>query len=185
MPTETAKIVIEIIGQIFGVAAMIISAISYQSNTKKRLLIIQSGAVICMCLSYLFLGAYSGFAMNAIALVRNICFYFIKEKTKAYYVTTALLITAMGVAGASSWQGYISLLVIIALMLNTFFMSLGKPQILRYSLLATCTMVFIYNIYFFTIGGILNEAVSFISAVVGIIIYLRKNKKHIKNTDCG
>jgi hypothetical protein len=163
---------------------MIISAISYQANSKKRLLIIQTGAVICMCSSYLFLGAYAGFAMNAIALIRNLCFYFIKEKTKAYYISTALLIAAMGIAGATAWQGPISLLVIVALMLNTFFMSLGKPQILRYSLLVTCVMVLIYNINVFTIGGILNEIVSFASAAVGIVIYLvKKRAKKNKATE--
>ena len=181
MSPETTKIVLEIIGQILGIATMVICAISYQTNSKKRLLIMQMGAAFCMCSSYLFLGAYAGFAMNAIALVRNLSFYFIKEKTKAYYIATALLIIAMGIAGISSWQGPISLLVIIALMLNTFFISLGKPQILRYSLLVTCVMVLIYNINVFTIGGILNEIVSFISAAVGIVIYLvKKRSKKIK-----
>ena len=58
----------------------------------------------------------------------------------------------------------------------------GKPQILRYSLLVTCVMVLIYNVNVFTIGGILNEIVSFVSAAVGIIIYLVKKHSQKRKT---
>ena len=71
--------------------------------------------------------------------------------------------------GAISWQGVISLLVIVALALNTFFISLGNPQILRYSILFTSTLVIIYNIYMLVIGSILNEAIAIVSSAIGII----------------
>lgn len=166
----------EIIGQIFGIATTILSAISYQANTKKKLLILSSLAVGCICISYLLLGAYSGFALNVICLIRNVCFYFIKEKTKTYYIVTGLLITAICVVGALSWQGPISLLIIIALAINTYFISLGKPQLLRYSLLLTCTMVLIYDIVYLSIGGIANESISTVSAIIGIIRYFKLKK---------
>jgi hypothetical protein len=163
----------EIIGQIFGIATTVLSAISYQANTKKKLLILSSLAISCICISYLLLGAYSGFALNVICLIRNICFYFIKENTKTHRIVTALLVVTICIVGALSWQGPISLLIIIALAINTYFISLGKPQLLRYSLLLTCTMVLIYDIVYFSIGGIANESISAVSAVIGIIRYFK------------
>ena len=163
----------EILGQIIGILATVITALSYQMNTKKSLLLTQSLATACTCISYLFLGASSGFALNIVCLVRNGCFYYLKEGQKPIYISTAILATAMVVLGAFSWQGPISLLMIIALAVNTVFLSLGKPQILRYSILLTSSMILIYNIYVFTIGGMLNESIAIFSSLIGIIRFRR------------
>ena len=165
-----------IIGQILGVIATIITVISYQANTKRSLLIIQSIATLCTCLSYFFLGASSGFALNIVCLARNVAFYFQNERSKFNYVSATLFSIAMVVLGALSWQGWVSLLIIIALAANTMFMSVGKPQLLRKSVLVTSSMVLLYNVFVFSIGGITNEGVSIVSSAVGIIRY-RKNKK--------
>ena len=163
----------EILGQIIGILATVITALSYQMNTKKSLLLTQSLATACTCISYLFLGASSGFALNIVCLVRNGCFYYLKEGQKPIYISTAILATAMVALGAFSWQGPISLLMIIALAVNTVFLSLGKPQILRYSILLTSSMILIYNIYVFTIGGMLNESIAIFSSLIGIIRFRR------------
>jgi GPH family glycoside/pentoside/hexuronide:cation symporter len=66
-----------------------------------------------------------------------------------------------------------SLLYLVA---NTFFIALGRPQILRYSIIVTSTLCLIYNIVIFSIGGILLEAISVISAIVGSIRFLLQKK---------
>ena len=164
-----------IIGQILGVMAMIITFISYQTNKKNTLLAVQTAATLCTCLSYLFLGASSGFALNIICLIRNVIFYFQKKGTPVSYVSTALLVIAMIVSGALSWQGAVSLLIIVALAANTVFLSLGDPQLLRKSILFTSTLVLIYNCFAFSLGGIANEAVSIVSSVIGIIRFYKKD----------
>jgi hypothetical protein len=166
----------EILGQIIGILATVITALSYQMNTKKSLLLTQSLATALTCISYLFLGASAGFALNIVCLVRNGCFYYLKEGQTPIYISTAILATAMVVLGAFSWQGPISLLMIIALAVNTVFLSLGKPQILRYSILLTSSMILIYNIYVFTIGGMLNESIAIGSSLIGILRF-RKGKE--------
>ena len=166
----------DIIGQAMGIIATVITFISYQANTKRSLLIIQSTATVCTCISYLFLGASSGFALNIVCLMRNAVFYFQKEGTRLQYFSAGALALVMAFVGALSWQGPISLLIIIALAANTVFMSFGKPQLLRQSVLVTSTMVLIYNIFVFSIGGITNEGISIISSAIGIVRY-RKEKK--------
>ena len=170
----------QILGQIVGILATIITALSYQVNTKRNLLIIASAGTTCTCLSYLLLGASSGFALNIVCLVRNASFYAMKEGTRLHKLTTALLIAAMCAVGALSWQGPISLLIIVALAINTFFISLGKPQILRWSLLLTCTMIIIYNIAVFSIGGIMNESISIVSSIIGIVRFAKPDSRKEK-----
>lgn len=168
--------IVQIIGQIVGIIATLITALSYQMNTKRSLLIVQTSATACTCLSYMLLGATSGFALNVLCLVRNGCFYFQKEGQKPIYISCAAISVGMVVLGAFSWQGPISLLIIIALIINTFFLSLGNPQKLRYSILFTSTMVIIYNAYVFTIGGLMNESIAIISSIIGIIRFRKESK---------
>jgi hypothetical protein len=79
----------------------------------------------------------------------------------------------MIILGAISWQGYVSLLIIVALALNTVFMSVGDPQLLRKSVVFTSSLVLIYNCFVFSLGGIANEGVSIVSSIIGIIRFYK------------
>lgn len=168
---------IELLGQILGIVATLIITSAYQANTKKGLLMIQTPGIAVLCISYLLLGASSGFALNVVCVLRNLGCYFVKEKTKPYYAMTAALMVVMGVMGILSWEGPVSLILIAALVANTFFIALGKPQILRYSIIVTSTLCLIYNVVVFSVGGILLEAISVVSAIIGSIRYLIAQKK--------
>jgi len=157
--------------------------LSYQMNTKKSLMAVNSAATLSMCLSYVCLGAWSGFALNAVGLLRNICFTFQKEGTRASYISAAFFACAMCAAGALSWQGPISLFIIIALAANTVFLSFGKPQLLRKSILVTSPMVIVYNVIFLNIGGIMNEALAIFSSVVGIVRFRKEKICFAKNVE--
>jgi hypothetical protein len=173
----------EIIGQILGIVATVITAISYQVNHKRGLLAVQSAATLSTCLSYLFLGAMSGFALNIVCLVRNGVFFFFDKSKKGvvYRIAAALLAACMVVLGVLSWQGWVSLLIIVALALNTLFMAFGTPQRLRQSVCFTSALVLAYNICVFSIGGIMNEALAIISSVVGILRYRKEKGQAAEN----
>ena len=166
----------QIIGQALGILATVITVISYQMNTKKSLLLVQTAATACTCLAYLFLGAASGFALNVVCIIRNVVFYFQKDSGKAHTLTALTLALAMVVLGTLSWQGPVSLLIIAALAANTVFLSFGNPQLLRKSILGTSTLVLLYNIFVFSLGGIANEALSIVSSAVGILRFRREKK---------
>jgi len=169
-----------IIGQLLGLVATILTFVSYQSNTKKNLLIIQSTATVFMCLSFLFLNAITGFALNIVCILRNIIFYFQEEGSK-FHIPIAIALTALMIGvGALSWQGYVSLIPLVALAANTVFMSFGKPQLLRESILVTSSMMILYNVLVFSIGGIANEAISIVSAIIGVARF-KKSKSAESN----
>ena len=69
MDLVAGQTMVQVIGQIVGIIATLITALSYQMNTKRSLLIVQTTATACTCLSYMLLGATSGFALNVLCLV--------------------------------------------------------------------------------------------------------------------
>lgn len=82
----------------------------------------------------------------------------------------------MGGAGLLSWEGPISLVLMVALMANTIFMSFGDPQLLRKSVIGTSSLILIYNLLMAhpTIGGIMNESIAIVASIIGVLIYRKK-----------
>lgn len=166
-----------VIGNAIGLVSAVFGFVSYQAKTPKTLLKWQFCVSLAAILSYAVLGAWSGMALNAVCLFRNFTFTGQAKKIKLFSLKTWPYIIAaiMGGIGALSWQGVISLFVVVPLMANTVFLSLGNNKILRQSILVTSSLVIVYNAYFSSYFSILMEAIAIVSSVIGLIRY--RNQK--------
>ena len=86
-----------------------------------------------------------------------------------------LFAVVMGLIGFMSWQGPISLLIIVPLVAYTLVLGAGNVQNTRICILFTSTMVMLYNIYYHVWGAASFEFVCIVSAAIGIIRF-RKDK---------
>ena len=163
-----------IAGQIMGWLAALITFLSYQCKEHKKLIIVQTLSTLSICISYLLLGAWSGMLLNVVCIIRNFIIYRKDLKIFSYSFWPYVLAALMGVMGAVSWQGPMSLLVIVALAVNTLFLYFPNVQNLRKSIVITSTMVLIYNAYFSVWGGVFNEAIAISSSIIGIYRYRKK-----------
>ena len=166
-----------IAGQILGWIAALFTFLSYQCKSHKKLLIVQTLGVISICLSYLFLGAWSGMLLNAVCLIRNFIIFKKDIKIFSHKCWAYILAAVMAAVGILSWQGPISILMIVALTINTVFLYFPNVQNLRKSIILTSTMVIIYNAYFSVWGGVANEMIAITSSVIGIIRFRTKNQE--------
>ena len=158
-----------IIGQIIGIIAMAIFFISYQFKNAHKLMIVQCIGVLAMCTHYLLIGATSGLILNFVCLVRNICYANRNKKFLSGIWVPIFFCTAVGIVGILSWQDYYSIFIIVALIINTAFLSQSNTQFLRYSILLTSPLVFIYDVFVLSVGGMANEALAVTSSIIGII----------------
>ena len=168
---------VELIGQIIGIIAFIIAFFAYQAKTSKKLLIVQTLAIACFCIHYLMIGATTAFALNVINVIRNIIYLNNDKKIFSYKWWPYLLSVIMVAVGAFTWQGWFSVLLIIGLAVNTVCMSMPSSQSIRKSLLFTCPPVLIYNIIVWSWGGMVNETLTIISSIIGIVRYARSEKE--------
>ena len=160
-----------IVGQIFGWLAALLTFVSYQCKNHKKLILVQTAATVSMCISYLFLGAMAGMTLNIVCILRNFIIY--KKNLKIFSCSfwPYVLSVIMGIMGALSWQGYMSLFIIVALMVNTLFLYFPNVQNLRKSILVTSSMILIYNLYYQAWGGMANELIAIVSSIIGIYRY--------------
>ncbi len=163
--------VIEIIGHILGFISVALFFYSYQVSQKTKLVIIQTVATALGCIQYLFIGAYSGFALNIVCIIRNFVFFYRDKKQRKDWISPVIL--ALGIAAASffSWEGMHSLLITVGLAFNTICMGMCNQKTFRKTILISSTCIFIYNIFAHSYSGMLSESISLISAVIGIYRY--------------
>ncbi len=172
------KPLMKILGNVIGITALIFFFLSYQVRDKKKLLYMQIAATVLTCLQYLLVGAYSGFALNVVCLARNIVYYFKEKKNITSPALPIVFAVLMAVVSIFSWDGYFSLFIISALIMNTLALGFLKADGVRKSVLVTSPLVIVYNAVTGAYSGVLNESVVIVSSVIGLIRFAKaKNDK--------
>lgn len=166
----------KIVIQIIGIAAMLGSVYSFQLNKHKHIMIAQIIATALFGVQYYLLGAFTGVALDAVGVVRNIVFYNKDKKWASGNIWTAVFALMMIAVGAVTYQNYVSLLMIAAMVLNTISFSFTKPKLVRRTILIASPFLLVYNILTGSIGGIINEIFTEISSVVGMLRHDIKKK---------
>lgn len=171
----------EFLGQALSILAMLVTVVSYQFNDKKKLLVAQTLSTALLSGSYFFLGATSGFYLNIVGIVRNTCFYFQPKNGRFRYFSSVFFSLAMGIVGAFSWQGPVSLLIILPLMANAVCLGVLRAQGIRISVVFTSFSIALYSIFSHNVGALLNESFSIASSTVGILRYQKSKRGNIND----
>ena len=160
-----------LIGQGFGILAIILGFVSYQLKTQKQVLFCQAVVGAVFLVHYALIGAVSGMAMNVISLIRNTIYAVRggKNDTRFDKAIPIVYTVLMGIMGILSWTNWYSIFVFLGLVINSYCMSFSDPQMIRKSILITSPLVLIYDIFALSIGGAVYESVAVISSVIGII----------------
>ena len=166
-----------LIGQGFGILAIILGFVSYQLKTQKQVLFCQAVVGAVFLVHYALIGAVSGMAMNVISLIRNTIYAVRggKNDTRFDKAIPIVFTVLMGIMGILSWTNWYSIFVFLGLVINSYCMSFSDPQMIRKSILITSPLVLIYDIFALSIGGAVYESVAVISSVIGII-RMKKDK---------
>lgn len=159
----------EFLAQGIGIAAMILSAISFQMNTKKKIIIMQIITSVVFATHYFMIDAVAAGVVNTIAIVRNIVFYYKDKLPLGGKVWVGLFGTVMAVSAFVSRPEPISVLMSIGMIFNTLAVAAENPQKVRKTVLISSPFVLIYNIFVMSIGGIINEILVEICTAVTMI----------------
>lgn len=162
-----------ILAQAVGLVALLLSAVSFQQNTHKRIMLCQTAAGFLFALHFYLIGAPTGAVTNTIAGVRGIIFYHRDKKWAANKVWPVLFCVAFVASGLLTWQGPLSLLPILAMVINTFTFAATDPAVVRTTILFSSPLWLAYNIVSLSIPGIINESFVICSTIVGIFRFDR------------
>lgn len=160
----------QIIIQGVGYLALICVILSFQKNSRVKILLIMLAGLVLFVFHYALLGAWVGSLMNLIEAAMVFVAY--KRETdhwaqKLYwlYVFIALSI----VAGALTAKSLVDILPVVAQIFGTVAVWQKSPKAIRFIMLVPRPLWFIYN---FTVGsyaGMTAEIFIFLSIIIGIV----------------
>lgn len=173
-----------ILSQVFIIISYICLVFTYQTKNRKSILVYSFVSLIMTGLSYVFLSAYSGLAMVGVAIIRNIIFLIDEKKngksdknsTKDYIILGVLYLISI-VFAILTYNGILSMMSVLATMLYTFSVWQKNTKVYKLLGMPIETILIIYNIYIFSIFGIILESILAISTVVGYLREINEKKR--------
>lgn len=171
----------EIIAQAFGILALAANVLSFHFRKYRQIVIVQILSSVFFTVHFVLLynsgrtDALTAGVLNGLSLFRNgllLCTE--KRRTPTGTALIAGFFSAAVIAfGILTWNSWISVLFIIAMVLVTVSMSVRKPNTLRLLMMIAAPFAFAYDILIGSIGGLINEAISFASV---LIAFIRNNR---------
>ena len=169
----------DIVCQTVGILAMAFSVLTFQFKDYKKLIIFQIMAAALFGIHYFMLGSNNGAISNGISIVRNVFFIFLMGKNKPKIIVASVFACLMVGFNLTLWEGLGTILICLGMTANTVSISLNNTQHVRIAIMIACPLMFAYNLINFSIGGLINETLVFISSIIGLIRH-KENKTLIK-----
>ncbi len=167
----------EIAAQAVGFLALGANIASFHFRKYRRIVLMQMLSSVLFTLHFLMLrsagqgAAVTAGVLNALSLLRNGLLLATEKRRTAR--GTALIAGGFSLAviavGLWTWSSWVSLLFIIAMVLVTVSMSIRQPNRLRLLMMAAAPFAFSYDLLIGSIGGSINEAISFLSALIAFL----------------
>lgn len=168
---------IYIITQIIGLIAFIISLFAYHRKTKKSIFSTMIISNILNIIHYLLLGAYSGCITKVIAVLRD-SFIILKGEKKSldkrYFLI--LFIILYFISMYFTYNNILSVFPIVAAIIYLIFIWDGNEIKIKKVAFSCYFLWLIYNIYVFSIAGIIANVISIISTYIAIKNYKLERK---------
>ena len=166
-----------------GFVAVGVNAWAVQFNKHWQIILLKTIGSFLFVVQYFFLKAYTGMAMDAIGIVRNVLFIFTvksKKTTLPWIILFSVLTLVLGIA---TYEGVISLLVIVAKLLSCISYGMKNPRVIRGLNLPSSMLWLTYNAIYFSLAGIMNEVLLISSIIIAEIRLYNKEKRNKKNED--
>lgn len=161
-----------ILAQAFGVIAWLLMVVSYYRKNTDKILFVQLLAIICYCLNYLFLGAFTGIVVIIFELVRDYLYYKSDKDNLVFLCSIPFYL----VLAYFAKDNLIELIPILASILEGFTFTRRKNVVVAGALLVY-TLWIVYDLQVLSYTGAITDAIIVISNMVIIIKYFIILKK--------
>ncbi|MCF0237408.1 MAG: YgjV family protein [Sphaerochaetaceae bacterium] len=172
---------INFVVQLLGIVGLILMALSYQMKERKGLLFMQMFSNAFLVAHYALLGALVMVAMCAINIARSIVFIAEDKKGERNQKLLYVFLLISLVSGLLTWDGPLSLMVIVASLILTVALYCRNLTLMRILFLFPPVLYISYNIMKGSIGGVGNDLFCFISAIVALWRFNIKSKNNDKD----
>ena len=167
----------ETVAQIVGFLALAANISSFHFKKYRQIVLMQMLSSVLFTVHFLLLysigrqDAVTAGILNGLSLFRNGLLLITEKKRtgKGTALIAGFFSAAVIAFGILTWNSWVSALFIVSMVLVTVSMSVRNPGILRLITLAAAPFAFAYDLLIGSIGGSVNEAISFTSALIAFL----------------
>ena len=177
----------ELAGQILSIVAMGVYILSFQAKKQNTIIFFQMLANSLFAISFFMLDAMMGMILNVISAIRALLFMYKKQlKTDnniwfvgfiLVYIATYVLSITMFVKELTPLTAILEFIPLIGMVATTIGYRAKNAKSVRVAGLINEPAWLVYNVYYFSIGAILCNVFSFISAIVGLIRFEKQKQQ--------
>jgi hypothetical protein len=159
-----------LIAQGIGMIGLVFAIFSFQNNKRYLILLFLGTAQMFFIFHFALLGIWTAAAMNIVGTTRTF-FFMLKGRRKwmdgnvVMYIFFCLFLTA----GILSWQNWLSILPIMAMIIETIGLWQKKPRRIRFIVFIPHPVWLVYNFIHRSYPGVLTEVFILTSLITGII----------------
>ena len=182
----------EIVSSVCICCSAAIFSLSLQGQTKIRILFIQMFASLLYLMSYLFVlninsAALVGAITASFEIIRLVVFYFL-EKNEKYNTRQVNLIAMISfsiiltICTVITWGGWISIFPLISAVLVSLALGNKNVLIIKIAFIIQAALITTYLLLLSLWINAASQVFVFVFGLVGLFMFIRKNKKTIENT---
>ena len=167
-----------IMSQIFSLLCFACFGVTFFLKDQKKIRFLGILMNVFQAISYMFLGATSGYAMLIIAIIRNLVFFKLNKEsyTTSYKLLLVCLLLVIGVTGVITYTNLFSLLPVFAIVLYSIGVWQKSPKVYKLLSIPNCLLWVIYNLSVASIVASIDEFVMLILSIIGFYDEIRKKK---------
>lgn len=161
-------------GQLCGLVALVICVVAFASKNDDRLLVLLISANVAFALQFVFFESWTAAALTVLVIVRIV----LARRYLGSKAVMAGVLLASGIAAALTWQSWVDMLPLAAMVLGTVGMFLMRGIAMRVFLGLAAFAWMLNNLLIGTIGGTLAEGLIVVTNIITIIRLVRARRKY-------
>lgn len=154
---------------ILGYIGVFCLVLSFQFNSKKKIMTMQAIGRLFFIGQYVFLSAYEGAAQSAVCMVCALFFMnrdCLEPKNRKWIVLMNLVVIVFGVIW---WKNWLGLFVMAGAVLQNFAFAMKRPKVVRILTAVCIPFWFIYNFASGSYASMTSDCLTFLSVAAGIV----------------
>ncbi len=155
--------------ELLGLGGLITSVMSLQYKEHSKLMFLRAVNEFLFSLQYFLLKAYNGMAMNIVGFIRDIVFKEMVKKGKSTMKARIIFSAIFVIAGLITFDGFKTIVSTAAKVISSCLYGSSNTKVTRVGVVFTSACWIFYNIAVRSYAGALCDALTLISALIGII----------------
>ena len=167
------------IAQLIGVLGTIAVVIGMQQKKYNRIVFCKILNEFFASIHYFLIGGYTGMVINLASCLTNGVYWYRITKGKSTLIFQILFGALFVTLGALSWQGAISIFVVLAKLISSVSLGIKTPRTIRFLNLISNPCWLVYNLYMGSVAGIITDSLVLASTIIAVVRLDILKKKEI------